>query len=108
MKFQKKISEVLKKIFRKFYTKFGESLQKICGISKLILRTFESKNLRITKSFIMKSQFNFGNCTSPLPISSNTTENPLIIFALFKSKKPNLGKSYKNGIGQIFIKLFLW
>ncbi len=38
------------KIFRKFYIKFGESLQKIYGISKLISRTFESKNLRIIKS----------------------------------------------------------
>ncbi len=33
-----------------FYIKFGESLRKICGISKQILRVFESKNFRIMKS----------------------------------------------------------
>ncbi len=36
--------------FRKFYIIFGESLHKICGISKLISKTFESKNFRIIKS----------------------------------------------------------
>ncbi len=35
------------KIGRKFYTKFGESLKKISGISTLISRTFERENLRI-------------------------------------------------------------
>ncbi len=46
----------VEKIFRKFYIKFGDSLWKTCGISKLILRTFESTNFRITKSRPSKNQ----------------------------------------------------
>ncbi len=37
-------------MFSKFYIKFDESMSKICGISKLISRMFESKNFRIIKS----------------------------------------------------------
>ncbi len=48
MKFWKKIR--VEEIFRKFYIKFGKSLQKIYGISKLISRTFENKNFVIMKS----------------------------------------------------------
>ncbi len=41
---------MVEKIFRKSYIKFWESLQKTCGISKLIFRTSESTNFRIIKS----------------------------------------------------------
>ncbi len=40
----------VEKIFRKLYIKFGERLQKTSGISKLILMTFNSKNVRVIKS----------------------------------------------------------
>ncbi len=36
-------------IFRKFYIKFGKSLWKVYGISKLISRTFENKKYGIIK-----------------------------------------------------------
>ncbi len=37
----------IEKIFRKLFIKFEESLLKICGISKLTWRMFESKSFRI-------------------------------------------------------------
>ncbi len=39
----------VERIAEKFYIKFGESLYTFCGISKLISKTFKSKNLRIIK-----------------------------------------------------------
>ncbi len=48
--FEKKNQERIEKICRKFYIIFGESLQKICEISKFISRTFKNKNFKIIKS----------------------------------------------------------
>ncbi len=49
MKFRRKNQWRVENIFRKFYIKFGECLQKICGISKLISRPLESKKFKIIK-----------------------------------------------------------
>ncbi len=46
MKFWKKIGKRLRKFSENSTLNLGESLQKIYGISKLILRTFRSKNFR--------------------------------------------------------------
>ncbi len=46
----KKVREWLRKFLRNFTLNLGKVRRKICGISKLISRTFGGKNFRIIKS----------------------------------------------------------